>query len=184
MSDEGKPMKPEYIFKKVVWRNILQLGPSIESWTTWTITGVGATIAIFISNIDSVSKIVTKLGIKYSLIFFTLSLVFGTASKLIGRILFASVSIVKEIEATLYSKEAKNLMDTITIPLKEMIDELSDPFLWPMNKMMKKAGKKGIEDYLTSDRQLVKMFCLQLYFDTVHFFLASLALLLIAFSLY
>jgi len=78
MSDEGQPLKPEHVFKKVVWRSTLALSESMEQATTWSITGIAAIVALLISNLDSVGKLVSPEGIRWSLILFTASLVVGS----------------------------------------------------------------------------------------------------------
>ena len=48
---------------------------------------------------------------------------------------------------------------------------------------MKKSGIKGIEDYLTTDKNFVKLFCVQLIFMYLHGISAAAGLILIAFSI-
>ena len=49
MSDEGKKLQPEQVFKKVIWRSTLAVGGSIEQFTTWTITGIAAIVGLVVS---------------------------------------------------------------------------------------------------------------------------------------
>ena len=84
MSDEGKPLQPEHVFKKVIWRGTLALGEGLDQFTTWTITGIAAIVALLVSNLDSISQIVSAGGLRGALILFTVSLLAAVTSKQIG----------------------------------------------------------------------------------------------------
>jgi hypothetical protein len=77
MSDEGTVIRPEHIFKKFIWRNSIEVGDSMEKFTTWTIGGVAAIVGLVVSNLDSVTKIVSPEGVKAAILLFTGSLLSG-----------------------------------------------------------------------------------------------------------
>ena len=56
----------------------------MENASTWSITGVAAIIALFITNLNSIGTLVSYNGLLWFLISFTASLVFGAISKHIG----------------------------------------------------------------------------------------------------
>jgi hypothetical protein len=56
MSDEGKVLQPEHIFKKFIWRSSIEIGDPLEKFTTWTIGGVAAIVGLLVSNLDSVGR--------------------------------------------------------------------------------------------------------------------------------
>src|SRR4051812_20929401 len=89
--DAGQPMKPEHVFKKIVWRSTIALSDAMEQATTWSISGVAAIAALMISNLDSVSKLVHTEGIRWSLILFTASIVAGAFGKQAGMALSKGV---------------------------------------------------------------------------------------------
>lgn len=176
MSDEGKAMTSEHIFKKFVWRQSISVGESMERFTTWTITGCAAFIALTISNLESINTIVSLSSLKYSIILFVISLLFGIISKMVGMALQSGIRLVNDMENHLYSEAGKRVMDSMDIESKQLIIELATPYWWPLSTLMRKSGEAGIKDYLSSDKRFVKMFCLQLYTNLVHILLAVLAI--------
>ena len=54
MSDEGTSIQPVHVIKKIIWRGAVDVGSSLESATTWSITGVAAITALIISNLHSI----------------------------------------------------------------------------------------------------------------------------------
>ena len=176
-------MRPEHVFKKLVWRSTVETGEALERSTTWTIGGVAAIVAILIGNLDSVARIASLDGIKTSVVLFTLSLLFGALSKQIGMAAMAGVNTMKQTDALLSSEAGRNLMDQMTIEPKQLVEELAEPFLWPLSTFMRKSGERGLVDYVAGDKRFVKMFCFQIAFNALHVLLAVAALFSIGLSI-
>src|SRR5262245_51125102 len=104
MTDEAKPLQPEQVFKRVMWRGVLSIGAALEQSTTWTITGVAAIVALFISNLDSAGKIISVSGIRSGSILFASSLLAGAISKQVGMAVQSGVRTIGELEALLNSE--------------------------------------------------------------------------------
>jgi len=183
MSDEGKPIKADQIFKKIVWRHTVSLSHAMEQATTWSITGVAAIVGLFISNLDSVGTLVSSIGLRWFLISFTASLAFGAISKQIGMVLGKGLEMVEKMEGVLYSDQGQILMNQMSTPPRELVNEIAEPFFWPLSSYMIKSGLKGIEDYLSPDKRFVKMFCIQLIFVYLHGITAASGILIIAYSI-
>jgi len=183
MRDEGTVMRPEHVFKKVVWRSTTEVSETLERSTTWTIGGVAAIVAMLVSNLDSVAKIASLEGIKTSVVLFTLSLLFGALSKQIGMAVIAGVNTLKSTEALLNSEVGQHLMGQMTIEPKQLIHELAEPFLWPLSTFVKKGGERGLVDYVAGDKRFVKMLCFQIVFNALHVLLAVAALFVIGLSI-
>ena len=183
MTDQSKPLQPEQIFKRVMWRSILSIGAALEQSTTWTITGVAAIVGLFISNLDSASKIIAVSGIRWSLILFASSLLAAAISKQIGMAVQSGVRTIGELESLLNSEPGKKLMDAMTVEPRELMKEIAEPFLWPLSWVMRRGGERGLQDYLSGDKRMVRMFCLQLYFNMLHSLLAVVALIVLAVSI-
>ncbi len=180
MSDEGKPLGPEHIFKKFTWRHIISIGEGMEKFTTWTITGIAAIVALMVGNLDSVSKIVSPTGLQVALTLFVLSLIAGVVSKQCGMALSYGLKMINDLESLLNSESGQNLMDQMKVEPKQLTEELAEPFWWPLSTLMRKAGIKGTVDYLSSDKRLIKLFSIQLYTNFTHIFLGAFALLSLA----
>lgn len=176
MSDQAKPMTSEHVFKKFVWRQSIAVGESMKRFTTWTITGCAALVALTISNIESINKIVSLSSLKYSVILFVISLLFGIISKMIGMSLQSGIRLLNDMDNKLNSEAGKSLMDSMSVEPKQLVNDLASPYWWPLSTLMRKSGEAGSEDYLYSEKRFVKMFCLQLYTNLAHILLALLAI--------
>lgn len=183
MTDQGSPLRPEHVFKRVTWRSMLSVGAALEQSTTWTITGVAAIVGLFISNLDSASKIIGLGGIRWSVILFASSLLAAAISKQIGMALQSGLRTVTELESLLSSEQGKTLLSAMALDPHQLTTDIAEPFLWPLSWLMRRAGERGTRDYLAGDKRLVRMFCLQLYFSMAHSLLAVVALIVLAVSI-
>ena len=183
MSDEGQPLKPEQVFKKLTWRSTLALSESMEQATTWSITGIAAIVALFISNLDSVGKLVSPEGLRWSLIFFTASLIAGALSKQCGMAIGKAIATAEKIEGLLSSEQGRALILQLSTPLAQLMDEIAEPFWWPLSTMMRKSGRRGITDYLSSDKTFITLFCIQMLLVNLHGLFAAIGLVVIAASI-
>jgi len=183
MSDEGKPIQAEHIFKKIVWRHTISISHAMEQATTWSIAGVAAIIGLFISNLDSVAPLVSPFGLRWFLISLTASLVFGAIAKQIGMSLGKGLEMMEKLEGVLSSDQGRMLMGQMSTTPKELIKEIAEPFFWPLSFYIKQSGFKGIEDYLHSDKKFVKVFCVQLIFVYLHGIAAAIGLFIIAWAI-
>jgi len=176
MSDEGKVMTSEHVFKKFVWRQSIAVGESMERFTTWTITGCAALVALTISNLESITKIVSLSSLKLSVILFVMSLLFGIMSKMLGMVLQSGVRLLNDMEAQLNSEAGKSVMDSMDLESKQLINDLAEPYWWPLSILIRRSGEAGLKDYLSSDKRFVKMFCFQLYTNLAHILFAAFAI--------
>jgi hypothetical protein len=183
MTDEGQPIKPEHVFKKVIWRSTLGLSESMEQATTWSITGLAAIIGLFISNLDSVGQLVNRQGLRWGLILFTASLVIGALSKQIGMAIVKGLAMLEKIENILSSEQGQVLMANMTTSPPQLVEEMAAPYLWPLSTLMRKSGRKGLSDYLVTDKRFIKLFCVQLLFVNLHGLLAAAGLVVVASSI-
>lgn len=182
MSDEGKPLSPEHIFKKVIWRSTLAVGAVLEQSTTWTITGVAAILALLISNVDAINKIIPLASLRVALVLFTLSLLTAVISKQFGMGIANGLKTINELESVLHSDEGQRLVRDMKIDGRQLIRELAEPFWWPFSTVFRKAGEKGFSDYLTAEKRLIRFLNYQIYLNMLHWLLAGAALLTLAFS--
>ena len=183
MSDEGQLLKPEHVFKKIVWRNTLAMSETIERATTWSITGVAGIVALFISNLDSVSKLVSPRGLRWSLILFTASLVVGAVSTHCGMAITKNITTAEKLEGLLMSEEGRNFLSQLSTPIPQLMDEIAEPFWWPLSATVKKAGRRGLGDYLASNKSFIKIFCIQLLLVYLHWLFTVFGLVIIAISI-
>jgi hypothetical protein len=60
------------------------------------------------------------------------------------------------------------------------MDEIAEPFWWPISTVMRKSGRKGITDYLASEKTFIRLFCIQLLLVNLHGLFAAIGLVMIA----
>ena len=183
MSDEGNPLQPEHVFKKVIWRGTIEIGEALERSTTWTLGGVAAIVGLLISNLDSVAKIVSLEGIKTSIVLFTASLLAGAISKQIGMAVTAGLSTLKQVDSLFASDAGQALLSQMTISPRELVMDLAEPFVWPLSQLVRRQGDRGVVDYVASEKRFVRMLCIQILLNGLHGLLALAAFLTIALSI-
>lgn len=183
MSDEGKPIQPEHIFKKLTWRSIISMSAGMDHATTWSITGLAAVIGLFISKLDSIGQLVTRSGLRWALLFFTASLVVGAISKQFGAAITNGLATIEKMEALLSSKEGQSLMGQMTIEPRQLIEEIAAPFWWPLSKLMLRGGLKGLTDYLSADKRFIRLFQIHMVLVYLHGIFAITGFMIIAFSI-
>lgn len=183
MSDEGKPITAEHIFKRIIWRSVLGIGRSMEQFTTWTITGIAAIIGLIISHLDSVSTIVGAGGLRWSLVLLTFSLLAGVVSKQVGMAVTQGLETINNLEGLLRSEDGRQLMSSMTIEPRQLMRDIASAFVWPLSFFMRRSGEQGVQDYSTADRCFIRLFCLQLYINLLHGLLAAGAVITLALSI-
>jgi len=88
---------------------------SIDQFANWFIAGIGASAAIFLSNVDKISPFLGIRTYRMALIFFGISILFGVLSKVVGTYVlsFAAMHkvIVTEVEVALkkYDEQAAQI---------------------------------------------------------------------------
>jgi hypothetical protein len=127
--------------------------------------------------LDSVSKIVSAGGLKSGLILFTFSLFVAVISKQVGMALANGLETINKLESLLNSEEGQRLMSTMSIESIELTRELAEPFFWPMSRIVRRGGEQGVRDYLSADKRLIRLFCVQLYLNILHILFAGAALI-------
>ena len=180
VSDEGMPMQPDHIIKKVVWRGVVAIGSTLEKATTWSIAGVAAITGLLVSNLHSLAAMVAIGRLRTVVILFTMSLVTGAISKVIGMAVTAGLRAVRDLEEVLSTEEHRRLMGQMTIAPRQLTRDLAEPFLWPLAVLMRRSGERGVTDYLSADKKFVRLFCIQLYLNALHGLFALSALLTLA----
>lgn len=183
MSDEGKPLQPEHVFKRLVWRSTLSMGPMLEQSTMWTTTGVAALAGLFITNLEATSRVVSASGIRWSLFCFALSLLAGAASRQTSMAVQGALRTTVEVEHLLESEAGVALVHGLNRDLREIMREIADAFVWPLSRIISRSGEGGIRDYLHGDKRMVRLFCWQVYLNTIHSVLAAGGLVILALSI-
>ncbi len=151
---------------------MLQMSTTSEQASTWSVTGVAAAAALLISNLDSVGKIVSPGGLRLGLGLMGLALLFGAMSKQLGMVISSGLATMKSLEAQLQSPDGQSLFNGLKTDLRQLMDEMAAPFLWPMRGLIRRASVRGLTDYLAGDKHFVRLFCFQVYTAWLHWLCA------------
>lgn len=146
MIDEGKPITSEHVFKKFAWRQSTSVGESMEQFTTWTITGCAALVALTINNLESINTIVSLSFLKILVILFVISLIFGIISKMLGMALQSGIRLLNDTENQLHSEAGESIIISMNIETKQLVSHLASPHWWQLSTLMRKSGEAGIKD--------------------------------------
>ena len=183
MSDEGKPLEPQHIFKRVMWRSMLSASGPAQYSIGWSITGIAAIAGLLISKLDTVSQAVSASGLRWGLILFAFALLFGVISRQAGLSVMNGLEMMAKIETLLQSSDGQHILGSMKAEPRRSIEELAKPFWWPISRYLHNCGVKGITDYLSSEKRLIGVFCFQVYTAVLHALCAAAAIIVIAFSI-
>jgi len=184
MSDEGNVLTPEHVFKRLIWRSVADSSVALEQLATWFVTGIAAILALLLTHIDSVQKVVSSSGLRWGLGLLSVALLFAVVSRQLGIALSTGLAITRQLEATLQSEQGQKLMSAMQISPRDLVAQMQEPFLWPLSAMMRKAAENGLVDYLSADKRFVKLFCLQAYSFWLQSILAASGMIAMAFSIH
>lgn len=177
-------MRPDEVLKRLAWRGVLSIGSPMEQWTTWTMTGAAAMVALFISNLDSANEIISLQGIRWCLLLLAFALLFGGLSKQLGMAVQGGLTAARDLESLLNTEDGQSLIEHVQAEPKELIQGIARPFLWPMSAIMRRAGERGVDDHLDGDKRLVFLFCLQWYASNIHVILIAASIVVLALSIH
>lgn len=164
---------PDQIFKQILWRGVVSVGPAMERFTTWAVTGVAAIIALAIGNLDSVGTMVEPEGIRYAISLMVAPLLIGVFSEQLGMPQTTAMELVGNLEKALNSDQGQDLINAMKSDPEKLKREIAEPFWWPISWMMRRLFQAGFDDPLITDKRLVRRFCLQLTTNSAHVFLAA-----------
>ncbi len=171
------------IFKKLIWRTVIQASDRYDQYISWTITGIAAILALMIGNLSAIGSIVCQSNLKIALVLMTLSIIFGVASKFGAVAVSVGRSLVIEIEAQLNSEAGQQLLDGIDADIEKLANEVSEPFWWPFSALFRKSMLSGAVDPLRGEKQLVGYFCFHIYCNITHILLGAFGLVTIAYGI-
>jgi hypothetical protein len=155
----------------------------MEPVTTWSVTGVAATLAFILGNIDSVSKVASLAGIKAFVLLLTASMLSGVLAKLAGVVVGVVLQRFESMGALSANQEWQFLLARKTWPPAELARQLAKPFPWPLSQIMERSAKRGAADPLKADRMLARIFGFQAASNLLHVGLAAVGFVWLAASI-
>jgi hypothetical protein len=168
----------ELNISQLSFRAILNSSLVLEKFSTWLLAGIGATCALTITNINSITKIIDPSVIKYSLLILVVSGLLGFLCKYYSikiQILLELDEIIRskipeimshhiEEEKRVHGKAIEQGIPVNTVP--DIMGSTRKPFdsvPWFKRKSALKGLEKGVEDPLFGYRRGIRF----LYFQSV-----------------
>ena len=133
--------------------------------TLWVVTGEAAFLALIISHIESVSKIVSPCSLKWGIVLLVFSILCGVIAKHIAMAVGMMVSQIEEMYKEFNSEEGQSMLSGLKTPINDIGEKISEPFLWPLRGYMKRSFRNGTNDFLNGEKKAVKWLCFYFYFS-------------------
>ena len=90
---------------------------------------------------------------------------------------------ITKLEAVLQSPDGHRIMTLMATEPKRLIEDLAEPFGWPLSRYIRSSGLEGLTDPLSSEKRLIRIFCVQICTASLHSLCAAAAIITIAFSI-
>jgi hypothetical protein len=159
------------------------MAPPIGEFAAWCITGVAAILALIISQLESISKIVSEGGLRWGLVFLTSSMLLGAIVKQFGIALEKGLETIDSLYAELLTPEGKAMIEAIEMPPEELHNKIAEPFLWPLKGMMSRSAKQGAVDHIAGEKRYIRLLSLQIILSFLQSVTAVVGLLCMALSI-
>jgi acetylglutamate synthase len=188
----------ELNISQLTFKAILNNSLILEKFSTWLLAGIGATCALIITNINSITKIIDPSIIKYSLLILVISGLLGFLSKyysiqiqiileldeilrnLLPKIMEIHIEEEKRVHGT--AKEQGVVVNTVPDIIGSMRKAL-DSVPWFKRKSARKGFEKGVEDPLFGYRRGMRFLYFQSAVTILEFICFLLFIFLVAVSL-
>jgi len=183
MSDEAQQLEAEKKYKQWVWRNMVAGSAAALQAIGWSITAVAAIAALLIDKLDTIGNAVSLTGLKWGLVFFAFSLLFGALCKFLGWAVINSLEAMAKAEAFSKSADGQEIWKDLPRDRNRLMIEVAEPFWWPLSSYYRAAVVKAMADPLSNEKRLIKMNCLQVFSSAFHILFATLAIIIVGFSI-
>ncbi len=145
--------------------------------TLWVVTGEAAFLGLILSNIESVSKILSPCSLKWGIVLLVLSILCGVIAKHIAMAVEMMIGLIEEMYKEFNSEEGHSILSSLTTPIADIAEKISKPFLWPLRGYMKKRFQIGTKDFLNGEKKAVKWLCYYFYFSIAQWILGLAGIL-------
>lgn len=176
-------LKPEQRLLRVIYVSTLTTTGAIEDFSVWCITGIAAILGLLVANINSVSNIISKSGLKWGIALLTVSMLAGALAKQLGFAIRCGVALLEALYTEIASPEGTAALEGVTDSPEEFQRHMTEPFLWPIKGIMIRAAKRGAKDPVLGEKRFVRMLCIQIYASYVQIVCAASGLLFLGFGI-
>lgn len=177
---ESAKKKAEDQILRAYYTSVFEMSPFVDRFATWLLAGVGATAALTVTNIKSISSIVPFLNIKIGLGILTISALFGFVEKFLALDIQSTVAqefrlrdILKKSSEEFYVKiqriqpiaATKNINIRAEVDTKKVIEKFANAHPWYKRIQIRKnitaenAQKTRLRRYYRQLTYTVLEFC-------------------------
>jgi len=132
---ESAKKKAEDQILRAYYTSVFEMSPLVDKLATWLLAGIGATAALTVTNIKSISSILPFLNIKIGLGVLTISALFGFIEKFLAL----------DIQSTA----------TQELRLRDILKKSSEDFYLKIQKLQLIAAEKNIDINAKVDTKMV-----------------------------
>ncbi len=151
--------------------------------TLWVVTGEAAFLGLIISNVESISKIISQFSLKWGVVLLVFSILCGVIAKHIAMAVGMMVCLTEQMYKEFNSEEGQLIFSNLKTPINDIGEKLSEPFLWPLRGYMKPRFHAGAKDVLTTEKKAVRWLCFYIYFSAAQWILGLAGILCFAFGI-
>jgi hypothetical protein len=151
--------------------------------TLWVVTGEAAFLGLIISHIESISKIISFFSLKWGIVLLVFSILCGVIAKLIAMAVVLMAGLTEQMYKEFNSEQGQLIFASLTTPINDLGEKISEPFLWPLRGYMKRRFQAGTKDFLTAEKTAIKWLCLFIYFSVFQWLFGIAGLLFFAFGI-
>jgi hypothetical protein len=170
-------------FLRAIYVSMLGMAAPTGEFAAWCITGVAAILALVISQLASISKIVDEASLRWGIVLLTCSMLIGASVKQIGIALQKGLEMLDKLYAEFSTADGKATIQAINIPPDEIQKKMVEPFLWPLRAMMWRSAQKGAVDYIAGEKLYLKLLSFQIILAFAQSLTAAFGLLWMAFGI-
>ena len=149
----------------------------------WVVTGEAAFLGLVISNIESISKILSPWSLKLGITLLVFSILCGVIAKHIAMAVELMVNLIEQTYKEFNSEEGQAMFQGLQTPINDIAEKISNPFLWPLSGYMKRSFQAGTKDFLSGEKKAVKWLCFHFYFSVAQWLLGLAGILCFAFGI-
>jgi len=178
-----KHLSPENNLLRIIYIRTLAMSKSIGEFSTWLLTGEAAILGAVIVNVEAISKVLSKMNLRYGIAFLVISLLAGVIARQIGLAISAGIELTDEMYDELERPEGIAALQELIKSPEEFKNQISSAFLPPLRGMMKRSFERGLNDPLSGEKRLTMLFSIQLYTLWAQGALGAIGLLVLGFGI-
>ncbi|MGP8197877.1 MAG: hypothetical protein ACLQU4_00055 [Limisphaerales bacterium] len=176
-------LSPEQKFLRMVFVHSTRGVNVGEQQTLWVVTGEAAFLGLIISHIESVSKIICPLSLKWGIVFLAISILCGVIAKHVAMSVQTMIILTEDIYKEFNSEQGQLILSNLKMQLNDLAGALSKPFLWPFRSYIQRSFYAGAKDWLSAEKKAVKWLCFYIYFSVAQWLLGVAGLFCFAFGI-